>query len=194
MPAERFIAPRLGRLRLEATNPILVRGSVELHVGGPSRVRRFALAPSGAFLGRDATMGKSGTHGLHDLLETAGLRPTRQRLALAGLLFAGHDRHVTAEGLHDEAMAAGEPVALATVYNTLHQFTQAGLLRAVGVDGAKTYFDTNTSDHHHYVCGEDGTIFDVPGGSLRVTGLPAPPEGMEIARVDVVVRLRKVGG
>src|SRR5262245_7982586 len=85
-------------------------------------------------------------------LRKAGLRPTRQRLALAQLLFGRGDRHVTAEGLHEEAVGAGMPVSLATVYNTMHQFTAAGLLREVTVDGTRTYFDTNTGDHHHFYC------------------------------------------
>ena len=89
-------------------------------------------------------------------LRKAGLRPTRQRLALASLLFAHGDRHVSAESLHEEAVSAGVPVSLATVYNTMHQFTAAGLLREVTVDGTRTYFDTNTGDHHHFYCEDDG--------------------------------------
>jgi Fur family iron response transcriptional regulator len=124
-------------------------------------------------------------------LAAAGLRPTRQRLALAKLLFTA-DRHVTAEGLHEEAILAHMPVSLATVYNALHQFTEAGLLRPVAVDGARTYFDTNTSDHHHfYVEGEDA-VLDIAGTQVSVDGLPEAPEGHEIVRVDVVVRLRRV--
>ena len=124
-------------------------------------------------------------------LAAAGLRPTRQRLALAKLLFTA-DRHVTAEGLHEEAILAHMPVSLATVYNALHQFTGAGLLRPVAVDGARTYFDTNTSDHHHfYVEGEDA-VLDIAGTQVSVDGLPEAPEGHEIVRVDVVVRLRRV--
>ncbi len=124
-------------------------------------------------------------------LNAAGLRPTRQRLALAKLLFTA-DRHVTAEGLHEEAILAQMPVSLATVYNALHQFTEAGLLRQVAVDGARTYFDTNTSDHHHfYVEGED-RVLDIAGTEVSVDGLPEAPAGHEIVRVDVVVRLRRL--
>lgn len=125
------------------------------------------------------------------MLRTASLRPTRQRIALGRLLFAKGDRHVTAEILHEEAMRARVPVSLATVYNTLHQFTEAGLLREVAVDGAKTYFDTNVSDHHHFLVEDDNELMDIPGFPLAFENLPAPPEGMEIARVDVVVRLRR---
>src|SRR5262245_10510321 len=96
-------------------------------------------------------------------LRTAGLRPTRQRMALAQLLFTDKDRHVTAETLHGEAVAAGESVSLATVYNTLHQFTEAGLLRQVVVDGSRTYFDTNTGDHHHFYREDDGLLIDIDG-------------------------------
>ncbi|MGD9867316.1 MAG: iron response transcriptional regulator IrrA [Hyphomicrobiales bacterium] len=125
-----------------------------------------------------------------DLLVKAGLRPTRQRLALAALLFSKGDRHLTAEALHEEAIGHAVPVSLATVYNTLHQFTEAGLLREVAVEGSKTYFDTNTSNHYHFFCERDGKLLDIPTDSgLLVQGLPKPPAGMEISRVDVLVRL-----
>ena len=120
----------------------------------------------------------------------AGLRPTRQRIALADLLFAKGDRHLSAEELHEEAIAAGVPVSLATVYNALHQFSDAGLLRILAVEGAKTYFDTNTSDHHHFFIEGENRIFDIMSGPVRITDLPEPPEGMEIVNVDIVVRLR----
>lgn len=122
-------------------------------------------------------------------LRAAGLRPTRQRLALGRLLFDAGDRHVTAETLHDEAQDAGVSVSLATVYNTLHQFTEAGLLREVVVDSARTYFDTNTSDHHHFFLENSGALMDIDGGAIAITGLPKAPDGTDIARVDVIVRL-----
>jgi Fur family iron response transcriptional regulator len=125
-------------------------------------------------------------------LRSAGLRPTRQRVALAELLFAQGNRHVSAEVLHDEAMVAEVPVSLATVYNTLHQFTDAGLLREVVLDGSKTYFDTNVTDHHHFFLEDDNVMFDVPEDALSLDRLPAPPPGTEISRVDVVIRLRRV--
>jgi Fur family iron response transcriptional regulator len=121
----------------------------------------------------------------------AGLRPTRQRVALAKLLFAKGDRHLSAEELHEEALGAGVPVSLATVYNALHQFTDAGLLRILAVEGAKTYFDTNTSDHHHFFIEGENTVFDIMSAPVKVSNLPEPPEGMEIVNVDVVVRLRR---
>lgn len=120
----------------------------------------------------------------------AGLRPTRQRIALAELLFAKGDRHLSAEELHEEALSAGVPVSLATVYNALHQFTGSGLLRILAVEGSKTYFDTNTSDHHHFFIEGENRVFDIESGPVTVTNLPEPPEGMEIANVDIVVRLR----
>ena len=123
-------------------------------------------------------------------LRGAGLRPTRQRIALANLLFAKGDRHLSAEELHEEALAAGVPVSLATVYNTLHQFTGVGLLRILSIEGAKTYFDTNTSDHHHFFVEGENRVFDIMPGPVRVVDLPEPPQGMEIANVDIVVRLR----
>ncbi|MEJ8572744.1 iron response transcriptional regulator IrrA [Microbaculum marinum] len=124
-------------------------------------------------------------------LRAAGLRPTRQRLSLGALLFDGEDRHVTAEMLHEQAIRASVPVSLATVYNTLHQFTHAGLLREVAVDGAKSYFDTNTSDHHHFYVEDENRLIDIEGGSITVGGLPRAPEGMDITHIDVVVRVRR---
>ena len=130
---------------------------------------------------------------LRDKLRRVGLRPTRQRVSLGWLLFGKGDRHVTAEMLYEEATRARVPVSLATVYNTLHQFTQAGLLRQLAVDGSKAYFDTNASDHHHFFVEKDDVLMDVPGEGVSVNDLPEPPEGYEVARVDVVVRLRRKG-
>jgi Fur family iron response transcriptional regulator len=123
------------------------------------------------------------------LLRSAGLRPTRQRVALASLLYGSGDRHVTAELLHEEALVRKVPVSLATVYNTLHQFTEVGLLREVAVEGAKTYFDTNTSNHFHFFCENSGNLLDIETKDIRIEGLPEAPEGMTISRVDVLVRL-----
>ena len=120
----------------------------------------------------------------------AGLRPTRQRLSLASLLFAKGDRHLTAEELHEEAMDAGVTVSLATVYNTLHQFTEAGMLRILAVEGSRTYFDTNTSDHHHFYISCENRVLDIDTASVSVVNVPEPPAGMEIANIDVVIRLR----
>jgi Fur family transcriptional regulator, iron response regulator len=122
-------------------------------------------------------------------LRRTGLRPTRQRVALAELLFGSGDRHFTAEMLHAEAVAKGIPVSLATVYNTLHQFVEAGLLREVAIESSKTYFDTKTSDHFHFFFEGDGRLADIDAPNLRVENLPEPPEGMEIARIDVLVRV-----
>jgi Fur family iron response transcriptional regulator len=124
------------------------------------------------------------------MLRDSGLRPTRQRMALGELLFARGHRHVSAEQLHEEATSARVPVSLATVYNTLHQFTGAGLLREVAIDGTKTYFDTNVDDHHHFFVEGENTVFDIPAHGVGISMVPAAPEGMEIVRVDVVVRVR----
>ena len=124
-------------------------------------------------------------------LTAAGLRPTRQRVALGELLFSAGDRHVTAEKLFEEAIAANMPVSLATVYNTLHQFTSAGMLREIAVDGARVYFDTNTSEHHHFLLEDNEELYDIPGSHVTVLNLPSPPAGLNIARVDIVVRLRR---
>ena len=126
-------------------------------------------------------------------LQQANLRPTRQRLALGRLLFDGADRHVTAEQLHAEAMQARVSVSLATVYNTLNQFTRAGLLREVVVEPGRSYFDTNTDDHHRFFHEETGRLTDIEGAALTVAGLPEPSAGAKVARVDVVVRLTDEG-
>ena len=123
-------------------------------------------------------------------LRSVGLRPTRQRLALARLLLENGDRHITAEQLHGEAVGADIRVSLATVYNTLHQFTDAGLLREVVVEPGRSYFDTNTTDHHHFFCDADGRLQDIPGEDVMVSGFPLPPFGTEICRVDVIIRVR----
>src|SRR5215470_16452216 len=124
-----------------------------------------------------------------ELLRAAHLRPTRQRLALARLLFESGDRHVTAEQLHGEAQAAKIRLSLATVYNTLHQFTAHGLLREVVVEQGRSYFDTNITDHHHFFIEAQGRLEDIPGEQVALSRLPAPPTGTRISRVDVIVRI-----
>ena len=127
---------------------------------------------------------------LLDRLRSAGLRLTRQRLALAKLLFGRMDRHVTAEMLHGEAQEARVPVSLATVYNTLHQFTDAGLLKEIMVDSGRSYFDTNTSHHHHFYCETSGELSDIDSGDVAIDLLLEPPSGKEVFGIDVVVRLK----
>lgn len=125
-------------------------------------------------------------------LSGADLRPTRQRVTLAALLVGdGKDRHVTAETLFESASAAGEKVSLATVYNTLRAFCDAGLMREVVVDGARSYFDTNMSDHPHFFWEDEGRLTDAPKDELQIISLPKAPDGAEISKVDVVIRLRR---
>ncbi len=128
-----------------------------------------------------------------ELLKSRGLRPTRQRLALARLLFEDGARHVTAEQLHDDAQRGNVRVSLATVYNTLHQFTEAGLLSEVVVDPGRSYFDTNTSDHHHFYFEDTGRLEDIPDRSIAISTLPEPPAGTKLNRVDVIVRVSSDG-
>ncbi len=123
-------------------------------------------------------------------LRDAGLRPTRQRIALYCLLFGQGDRHVTAEMLYGEARGHGMAVSLATVYNTLHQLREAGLVRQVAVDCARAFFDTNTSHHGHYYFGDTGELADMPDDGPDIAGRIAVPHGMEVESVDVIVRLR----
>ena len=124
-------------------------------------------------------------------LRSAKLRPTRQRLSLATLLFAKGDRHITAESLYEEAREAQVAVSLATIYNTLHQFTDNGLLRAISIDSSRTYFDTNIGDHHHFYLEATEEIVDMPDGYVSVANLPEPPEGTKISRADVTVPVRQ---
>lgn len=131
------------------------------------------------------------TQNSKDWLGHAGLRPTRQRVALAKLLIGdGQHRHVTAESLHEASKAAGEKVSLATVYNTLRSFSEAGLLREILVNGTKGYFDTNTTNHPHFFWEDSGHLQDAPEAGLEISSLPTAPEGAEISKVDVVIRLR----
>lgn len=125
-------------------------------------------------------------------LSKGGLRPTRQRMALASLLVGdGRDRHVTAESLFAAAKDNGEQVSLATVYNTLRAFCDAGLMQEVTVDGSRSYFDTNTHDHPHFYWEDEHRLTDAPADKFRITGLPEIPEGAELSAVNVVLRLRK---
>jgi len=131
-------------------------------------------------------------HELRARLRAAGLRPTRQRVALGWLLFGKGDRHLTAEKLLEEAQASRVPISLATIYNSLHQFTEAGLLREVAVDGSKVYFDTNISHHDHFLIESNKTLVDIPQVPIDMARLPELPEGMQISRIEVVVRLRPI--
>ncbi|MEM6481771.1 MAG: iron response transcriptional regulator IrrA [Pseudomonadota bacterium] len=125
-------------------------------------------------------------------LTGAGLRPTKQRVALAELLVGdGKHRHVTAESLFAAVRQNGESVSLATVYNTLRAFCDVGLLQEVTVDGSKSYFDTNTHDHPHFFWEDENRLSDAPADELEISRLPEAPEGAEIASVDVVIRLRR---
>jgi Fur family transcriptional regulator, iron response regulator len=124
-------------------------------------------------------------------LREIGLRPTRTRVALGDILFAKGNRHISAEMLFEEANQANVSVSLATVYNTLHQFTEAGLLRQVAIDSSKSYFDTNNTEHQHYYLEDRHELMDIPPTDVAVGKIPVPPEGYEIARVDAVVRLRR---
>lgn len=124
-------------------------------------------------------------------LRNAGLRPTRQRISLAELLFGKGNRHISAEQVLEEAIRANVPVSLATVYNTLHQFTEAGLLREVAVDGTKTYFDTNTNEHHHMYIEDENRVEDIPSNSIKLPDLPKIPNEYELVRVEYVVRVRR---
>ena len=124
-------------------------------------------------------------------LKDAGLRPTRQRLALGKLLFDAGDRHVTAEQLHAEAGNKGIKVSLATIYNTLNQLTESGLMREVVVAPGRSYYDTNIEDHHHFFYEDDGTLKDIPRDAIALSALPGVPADAELSRVDVIVRLRR---
>ena len=132
--------------------------------------------------------------GTTEKLAAAGLRPTRQRVLLGNLLFSKGHRHVTAESLHKEAKSSNIDVSLATVYNTLHQFTEAGLLRELMLEGGRSYFDTNTALHYHFLCEDTGTLVDIPQEHITLESIPNPPSGMKVNRVDVVIRMGRASG
>jgi Fur family iron response transcriptional regulator len=159
----------------------------------PSRAMVFTAAASDEPHAQPPRAARTGCpwHDVKAMLRNVGLRPTRQRMELGWLMYGKGDRHFTAEMLYEEATNAKVPVSLATVYNTLHQFTDVGLLRQVAVDGSKSYFDTNSSQHHHFFVEEENALFDIPDADVFVGKPPIPPEGYEIARIDVVVRLRR---
>jgi Fur family iron response transcriptional regulator len=155
----------------------------------PSDKARSSATPAGGV--PSAALQGCPVHDLRKKLRESGLRPTRQRVALGWLLFAKGDRHITAERLYEEATGSRVPISLATVYNTLHQFTEVGLLREIAVDGSRTYFDTNVANHHHFLIEETNALVDIPDSHIVVSALPLVPEGMEVTRVDVIVRLAK---
>jgi Fur family transcriptional regulator, iron response regulator len=153
-------------------------------------LNKVDAAPAGASAAFHGLQGCP-VHDLRLKLRDAGLRPTRQRVALGWLLFARGDRHVTAEKLYEEATTARVPISLATVYNTLHQFTEVGLLREIAVDGSKTYFDTNVTNHHHFLIEETNQLVDIPGSHVVVQSLPEVPEGFDVSSVDVIIRVSR---
>jgi Fur family iron response transcriptional regulator len=158
---------------------------------------KFAAMPQGSAMERRLSLlacGRGDSHPRYryrEMLRGVGLRPTNQRMALADILFSQGNRHVTAEALYEEAVNARIPLSLATVYNVLRQFTEAGLLRQIGIDGSKSFFDTNPSDHYHFFIQDEDTLLDIPTADAVVDKLPQAPEGFEIDRVTVVVRLRR---
>lgn len=125
-------------------------------------------------------------------LREAGIRPTRQRLAVARRIREGGRRHLTPEVFHKELASHGLPVSLATVYNTLNQFAAAGLLKRLTL-AERTFFCTNTSEHHHFYDEDTGHLIDIQGAQPEVIGLPSPPGGERISGVDIVVRVRSRG-
>ena len=153
-----------------------------------------AVAAVAEASGRAGRRGSSGAavDGEVARLRRVGLRPTRQRVELARMLFGAGDRHVSAEAVYDEAMARGVRVSLATVYNTLKQFTEAGLLRELAVSGAKSWFDTRVDEHHHFYVEGEGAMADVEADQVALACLPPPPPGMAIVGWDVVIRLRRI--
>jgi Fur family iron response transcriptional regulator len=133
-------------------------------------------------------------HGARALLRSARLRPTRQREVLAQLIFGQGNRHLTAHLLYEEAMRAGMSISVATVYNSLKHFTKAGMLAQIGVDGDKTFFDTNINAHHHFYIEDEQALIDVSDSGVMLERMPAVPDGYEVSRIDVVIRLRRLCG
>src|ERR1700730_9908385 len=136
--------------------------------------------------GERASLNGCPWHDVKTMLRQVGLRPTRQRMALGWILFGKGDRHLTAEMLYEEASRAKVPVSLATIYNTLHQFTDVGLLRQVAVDGSKAYFDTNVSEHHHFFVEGGNDLLDIQGDEVIVNKTPTAPVGDEGTGIELV--------
>lgn len=153
----------------------------------PRQHRGQHCVPSPVLLPPASTLG-----GVSKLVKGAGLRPTRQRLAIGTLLFSGEHRHVSADAIHHDALQAGIPLSLATVYNTLNQFADVGLVRRIAVGAGRTYFDTDVGDHQHFYIEDEARIIDIPPCSLRLGDLPAAPPGYRIANVDITIRLRRI--
>ena len=124
-------------------------------------------------------------------LRLAGLRPTRQRVAIAALLLDGRHRHVSADSLIEEITTAGLQVSSGTVYNTLNQFTDAGLLRRVVVHNEYSLFDTNTDHHHHFYEASSDQLVDIPSADVVLAKLPQAPDGHEIKAVDVIIHIQR---
>ncbi|WP_435104282.1 iron response transcriptional regulator IrrA [Arhodomonas sp. AD133] len=138
-------------------------------------------------------MRASDAYDLRACLRSAGMRATRPRLALAALIFEAGHRHLTAEGLHREAAHTGTRLPLATVYNTLHRLTEAGLLQRIVVDARRSYFDTNTTPHYHFFDEDHGRLVDIPAEAVELSRLPEAPAGTEVESVDVIIRVRRTG-
>ena len=162
------------------------RNSPPINAGSGSKA-----GDAGAFFAQRPELNGCPWHDVKSMLRGVGLRPTLQRLALGWILFGKGHRHLTAEMLYEEASRARVPVSLATVYNTLHQFTEAGLLRELAIDGSRAFFDTNVHDHHHFFLEQENELVDISPTDVTVEKTPEPPPGYEVARVDVVVRLRR---
>lgn len=166
---------------------------------GSERERQLTRLLQGGPRSDAAPMRQSDAQGcpwgdFRNMLRKVGLRPTRQRMVLGWILFSRGNRHITAEMLYEEARAAKMTTSLATIYNTLHQFTEAGLLRPVAVEASKSFFNTNPSEHHHFFIEDDQTVADIPDADVALDRMPEPPPGYEIARVEVTVRLRRKMG
>ena len=130
---------------------------------------------------------------LESLLRKAGLKPTGKRLAIADLLFDGPNKHVTAEDVMEIARRNRVRVSQATVYNTLNQFCAAGLLKRIVLDNSSTFFDTNTSDHHHLYHEDDARLVDLPALNIDMSQLPGIKTGDKVRSVDIIVRVGRDG-
>jgi Fur family iron response transcriptional regulator len=161
---------------------------------GEKRKSSDVLESSPPLAGRDrrsSAMDGCPVHALRKRLRAANLRPTRQRVTLGWLLFARSDRHLTAEMLYEEARGAKAAISMATIYNTLHQFTRAGLLREIIVEGSRTFFDTNPRPHGHFLVEETGALVDIPLRDLKLVQPPKAPDGYEIDRVEMIIRVKR---
>ena len=122
-------------------------------------------------------------------IESSGIRPTKQRRVLAKILFEKGNRHLSADELFHDVKKEDRKISMATVYNTLKQFTSLGLVREVVVDQNKSLYCTNHKSHYHLYIEDEGKIVDIPTKNIDLN-IPSIPACLQLHNIDVIVRIR----